>query len=134
MRWIAPLAALTLSCGQPAATPAPSSSSSASASTSTPTSTSAATPDPEPSPSAKKPLAVNSQCANVVQVVFGDDPKGPAKRSIAQSGTIDAPRRPDGTQVVWLLDDQGEGIVKVTVTRHMKRVDIGRSCSTMDAH
>jgi hypothetical protein len=34
---------------------------------------------------------------------------------------------------VWLLDDKGEPLVKVHVTRNMKRVEIGKSCRTIDA-
>ena len=88
------------------------------------------------SPLAKKPLEVFNGCADVVTVVFGEDPKSPtaSKRQIAQSATIqDAPRNNDGTQTVFLLDQGGAPIVKASVTKHMKRVEIGRSCRTIDA-
>src|SRR5687767_13349720 len=53
--------------------------------------------------------------------------------SIAPSSSIEGPRDAGGNQTVWLLDTAGEPIVKVQVTRGMKRVEIGRSCRTLDA-
>ena len=91
---------------------------------------------PEVSSLAKKPLEVFNGCADVVTVVFGEDPKAQtaSKRQIAQSATItDAPRNNDGTQTVFLLDQSGTPLVKASVTKHMKRVEIGRSCRTIDA-
>jgi hypothetical protein len=67
-------------------------------------------------------------------VVLGDDAKTGTKKALAQSSSIEGFRRADGSQTVFLLDDQGEPIAKVSVTRHMKTVAVGRSCRTMDAH
>ncbi|MDF2694535.1 MAG: hypothetical protein K0S65_2918, partial [Labilithrix sp.] len=60
-------------------------------------------------------------------MVFAEDPKAASadKRTIASSGTIEGPRNPDGNQTVWLLDTNNEPLVKVNVTRGMKRVEIG---------
>ena len=89
----------------------------------------------EPEPVKRRPFEVSSACSDVVTVVFADDPKAPkaGRRTIAPSGSIEGPREPDGNQTVWLLDDKGEPLIKVHVTRGMKRVEVGKSCRTMDA-
>jgi hypothetical protein len=93
--------------------------------------------EPTPEPRKRKPFEVYSNCAEVVTVVFADDPKAAnvGKRTIAPSSTIEGPRNNEGNQTVWLLDQNGEPLdVKVHVTRGMKRVEVGKSCRTMDAH
>jgi len=85
----------------------------------------------------RKPFPIHSQCTRVVTVVFGEDPKatGAGRRTIAPDSTIDGPRDPEGKQTVWLLDEKGEPLpVKVHITRGMKQLEIGRSCTTLDAH
>lgn len=83
----------------------------------------------------RKPFEVYNACTEVVTVVFGDDPKAANanKRTMAASSSAEGPRNADGNQTVWLLDTSGEGLVKVNVTRGMKRVEVGRSCRTLDA-
>jgi hypothetical protein len=85
----------------------------------------------------RKPFPIHSQCTRVVTVVFGEDPKAPSagKRTIAPDSTIDGPRDAEGKQTVWLLDEKGEPLpVKVHITRGMKQLEVGRSCTTLDAH
>lgn len=91
--------------------------------------------EPAPEPKKRKPFDVHNGCADAVTVVFAEDPtaKGADKRVMAPSATIEGPRNADGNQTVWLLDANGESLVKVNVTRGMKRVEIGRSCRTLDA-
>ena len=129
---------LLVACG--GKDPAPASPASASASTPEASATSAepqAEPEQPPAEPAKprKPFEVYSACADVVTVVFSEDPKAAnaGKRTIAPSSSVEGPRNPDGNQTVWLLDTSGEPLVKVNVTRGMKRVEIGRSCRTLDA-
>jgi hypothetical protein len=83
----------------------------------------------------RRPFTIHSSCAEVVTVAFGEDPKaaGAGKRALASNAEIEGPRGPDGKQTVLLLDDKGEPIAKVHVTRGMKQVEIGRSCRTLDA-
>jgi hypothetical protein len=83
----------------------------------------------------RKPFEIYSNCSDVVSVAFGADPKAPnaGRRTIAPSGSIEGTRDNDGNQVVWLFDDKGEPLIKVNVTRGMKRVEVGKSCRTMDA-
>jgi hypothetical protein len=67
-----------------------------------------------------------------------DSPQAPAaagRRTIAPDSTIDGPRDGEGKQTVWILDEKGEPLpVKVHITRGMKQLEIGRSCTTLDAH
>ena len=95
----------------------------------------AASAEPAPEPKKRKAFEIYSTCAEVVTVAFGEDAKAASagKRTIAPSSTIEGPRDADGNQTVWLLDTNGEPLVKVNVTRGMKRVEIGRSCRTLDA-
>jgi hypothetical protein len=83
----------------------------------------------------RKPFPIHSSCSDVVTIAFGEDPKAAdsGHRTIAPNSEIDGPRDADGNQTVWLLDDKGEPIVKVHVTRGMKQLEIGRSCRTLDA-
>jgi hypothetical protein len=122
-------------CGdkEPAKTPETSSSPPTDP-TSTPATTgSTAAADPPAKP--RKPFEIYSSCTDVVTVVFGADPKAAnvGKRTIAPSSSIEGARDADGNQVVWLLDTNGEPLIKVHVSRGMKKVEIGKSCRTLDA-
>jgi hypothetical protein len=95
----------------------------------------AASAEPAPEPRKRKPFDITSQCGDVVTIAFGEDPKAASagKRTLAPSSSIEGARNADGNQTVWLLDTNGEPLVKVHVTRGMKIVTIGRSCRTLDA-
>lgn len=84
----------------------------------------------------RKPFEIHNTCSEVATIVFGEEPKNPeaGRRAVAPSSTIDGPRDESGKQTVWLLDAQGEPLVKVHVTKGMKQLEIGRSCRTLDAH
>lgn len=98
-------------------------------------------PPPEPAaepaaePKKRKPFEVYNACADVVTIAFAADPKAAnvGKRTIAPSSAIEGIRNPDGNQTVWLFDTNDEPLLKVEVTRGMKRVEIGKSCRTLDA-
>ena len=127
------LLVLTSACGKSDPPPASPASTSAAVPESPAPSASA---EPEVSAAAKRPLEVFNGCMDVATVVFGADPKAAtaSKRTIAAGATIsDAPRTNDGTQTVFLLDASGASIVEVHVKKQMKRVEVGRSCRTLDA-
>lgn len=88
--------------------------------------------DPEPAPAARrKPFELKNGCADVVTVVLGEDANGKG-RTLAPYSSEEIPRNPEGHDTVWLLVPNGTP-VKVYVTRGMKRVEVGRSCKTLDA-
>ncbi len=91
--------------------------------------------NPPAPPKKQRPLEIHNACQNVVTVVFGEDPnaKDAGRRTIAAGSSIDGPRDGDGKVTVHLLDEKATPIVKVHVTRGMKKVEIGASCRTLDA-
>ncbi len=94
----------------------------------------AASAEPEPARK-RRPYEIVSNCSDVVTIVFGENAKDPkaGKKTIAPSSTLEGVRDNEGNQTIWLLDTSGEPLVKVHVTRGMKRVEIGKSCRTLDA-
>jgi hypothetical protein len=131
-----------LACGNSSESKTPSTASSPSPEPSTPA-TSTAEPAPAASDSAEadkprgKPFELYNSCTKVVTVIVGKDPKASdaGKRTAAPSSSIELPRDSAGNQIVWLADDKGEPMpVHVTVTRGIKRVEVGRSCSTLNAN
>jgi hypothetical protein len=121
-----------------ASTAAPSSGTSSAPPTPTSTSTAAASSGDGPhalTPSQKRPLEITSECATPANYYVGDDPKagGTGKRSVDPLAVLPVERRPDGSQTVWLLDEHFEPLIKVSITRGMKKIEIGRSCRTLDA-
>jgi hypothetical protein len=121
----------------------PSTGSSSSPSTTATSSPAEAAPSVSASASAEpekprgKPFELYNSCTKVVTVIVGKDPKSTdaGKRTAAPSSSIELPRDAAGNQIVWIADDKGEPTaVHVTVTRSMKRVEVGRSCSTLNAN
>jgi hypothetical protein len=89
-----------------------------------------------PTAAQRRPLVAESLCAEVVTLALGDDASAATerdRRTLVRGGTVDLPRKADGSQRVWLLGEGGAGLIKVDVTRAMKRIEVGRSCRTMDA-
>ncbi len=131
------LAFVLAACGNrpesqaPAASPASGAPPAESAASAAPV----ASAEPAEPPKKRKPFELTNACTDVATVVLGEDPKAAdaGKRTVAPSGTIELPRDAEGNQTVHLLDANGEPLVKVHVTRGMKRVEIGRSCRTLDA-
>ena len=133
------LAFVLLACGNSgdAKTPATASSSSTPPETSTASAEPAASASAEPEKPRGKPFELYNSCTKVVTVIVGKDPKAAdaGKRTAAPSSSIELPRDAAGNQVVTLADDKGEPTpVHVTVTRGIKRVEVGRSCSTLNAN
>jgi hypothetical protein len=135
MIFVAALVAVAVvGCGDKEPAKAPDTSSTSTPSTSEPPSTASSTAAAEPA-KPRKPFEIYSSCTDVVTVAFGADPKAAnvGKRTIAPSSSIEGPRDADGNQVVWLLDTNSEPLIKVHVSRGMKKVEIGKSCRTLDA-
>jgi hypothetical protein len=136
------LSTLLLACGNgpDASTPAGVTADPKPVASAAPPSSSAA-PDPDvvgdnpAKPRQRKPFEIHSSCSSVVTVVFGDDPKAPnaGKRTVAPNSAIDGPRDADGKQTVTVLDEKGNPIGTVHITKGMKRLEVGRSCQTVNA-
>jgi len=89
-----------------------------------------------PRPGVPTTIEVHSMCAQTVPRLYGEKPKygSGTKSSISSNSTQSVPRWGDGTLVVWLIDEQENGLASVHITPRMTRVDIGPSCRTLDAH
>jgi hypothetical protein len=103
-----------------------------------PISTATAAPTANPNDTTTVPLTieVHSDCTDSVPLFLGDTPKfgNGTKTSVSANTTTSFPRGSDGTVTIWILDDQENGLASVHVTKRMKKVDIGRSCRTLDAN
>jgi hypothetical protein len=79
---------------------------------------------------------VHNDCTDSVPLFFGEKPKfgNGTKTSISSNTTTTVPRNSDGTLTIWIIDDQENGLASVHVTKRMKKVEIGRSCRTLDAN
>lgn len=120
----------------PAETPASSAASPVSAGTGAPSAGPSSDEPQNPTGAQKRPLDITSQCEHPVAYFVGDDPKaGPAtaKRAVDPLQVLPVERRRDGSQTVWLLDEKSEPLVKVSITRGMKKIEVGKSCRTLDA-
>jgi hypothetical protein len=126
---------LVAACGS---TPEPKSSDDAPSAARTPEASASVDPSSAEPPAApakpRKPFELYNACTDVATIVVGDPKSTDAgRRTVAPFSTIELPRDDDGNQSVWLLDAKGEPLIDVRVTRGMKRVEIGRSCRTLDA-
>jgi hypothetical protein len=136
------LAFVLLACGNSGESKTPTTASSSSPTPSDPATSSApsepaASAAAEPEKPRGKPFELYNSCTKVVTIIVGKDPKAPdaGKRTAAPSSSIELPRDSAGNQIVWIADDKGEATpVHVTVTKGIKRVEVGRSCSTLNAN
>ncbi len=102
---------------------------------------SASSPDPDVAgdnpakPRSRKPFEIHSSCPSIVTVIFGDDPKAEnaGRRTLAPNSAIDGPRDAEGKQTVTVQNEKGDAIGTVHITRGMKRLEVGRSCQTVNA-
>jgi hypothetical protein len=128
---------LAVLCGCPSATPPAATVAADTAAVSS--ATAAPTPPPPTAeatpPVPTRPLDLTSACPHDVHLYYGDHPgdgRGEAA-TVAQGTTIPVPRRPDGTMVVWVVDDKGAGLASVNITKHMRHIRIDPACMKIDA-
>ena len=101
-----------------------------------PAATPASAPPAEQAPPPKyRQLELTSACPHDVRLYFGAQPgdgKGESA-TVATGQTIPVPRQPDGTNVVWVVDEKGLGLASVNITKHMRHVRIDAACTRIDA-
>lgn len=88
-------------------------------------------PAPQEPPRKHRPYEIYNACNDVVQISFGEDLKN--RKTIAPGATIAGERNNDGNMALVLLGENDAKLVQVSITRGMKRVEVGKSCRTMDA-
>jgi len=77
-----------------------------------------------------------SFCPHDLRLYYGDQPndgKG-TNVTVSQGANLAVPRNPDGSVVVWVVDEKGNGLASVHVTRRMKHVRINTDCARIDAN
>lgn len=94
-----------------------------------------ASPTASPAPLPPASIEVRNTCSKTVQLFLGEKPKfgSGTKTSIGSNTTTTFPRRPDGTAVVWIIDDKENGIQSAQVGVDTKKVEIGSSCTDLSA-
>jgi hypothetical protein len=95
-----------------------------------------------PSRSAPAPAArpagfeVRSDCPQRVRLFYGDKPGESSGTLVHLDPGDDAslgPRRDDGTQRVWLVDDRERALGDVTVSAATRRVEVDAACGALRA-
>lgn len=101
-----------------------------------PTSTTTAAPSAHDTTVTPITIDVHNDCTDSVPLFLGDKPKfgSGTKTSVSSNSTTTFPRNSDGTLTVWIIDEQENGLASVHVTKRMKKIEIGRSCRTLDAN
>jgi hypothetical protein len=100
----------------------------------------AAAAEPEPADTEPKrqrpPVEIVNLCHDVAILAYGAPPnfKAESLGRFMSEATGSAPRERDGTLAVTLVDEKGAVLSQVTVSRRMKKLEIGRSCRTLYAH
>lgn len=129
------LALVVVACGW--STPQPASPGPGTNDSASPPVASASSPPAEqaPPPPHHRPIDLTSACPHDVHLYFGAKPgDGTGESATVSSGqTIPVPRQPDGTNVVWVVDDKGFGLASVNITKSMRHVHIDAACLKIDA-
>jgi hypothetical protein len=93
------------------------------------------TPGKTPEVKSAPPATINvrNTCSKTVELFIGDKPKygSGTKTSIGGNTSTSFGRKPDGTAVIWIIDDKENGITSVTATADTKSIEIGSSCKDM---
>lgn len=80
-------------------------------------------------------IEVHSDCPQTLPLFIGEKPKfgSGTKTSIGSNTTTTFPRKSDGTAMIWIIDEQENGVASVSVTPQTKKVEIGRDCKAISA-
>ena len=134
--FLACVAALA-ACASPAP-PAPSAPAAPTDTTAPAAAASSAAPaaDSAPTRDQQRPLDLASFCPHDLRLYYGQNPGDGmgTNATITTGAVLPVPRNPDGTVVIWVVDEKGEGLASVHVTKRMKHVRINADCSRIDAN
>ena len=77
-----------------------------------------------------------SFCPHDLRLYYGDNPSDGTgvHATISQGAALQIPRNPDGSVVVWVVDEKGQGMASVHVSKRMKHVRINTDCARIDAN
>jgi hypothetical protein len=68
-----------------------------------------------------------------VKVFFGDTPKYGSGRTTPIGGNSVQNESGNEGDMLWLVDDSGNGLSSVTVSRSTREVEVSSSCSSISA-
>lgn len=86
-------------------------------------------------PQTRAGFEVRSACPERVRLFYGEQP-GESSGTLVQLAPGDesfGPRRDDGTQRVWLVDDRERAIGDVTVSASTRKVEVDAACAGLRA-
>lgn len=92
-------------------------------------------PAPASSPAPSGPTTVSvtirSACSKTVSVFYGDKPKfSSGTTSSISSNSVQSKTFQDG-DLMWVLDDRGEGAGSITITSSTRNIEIGSGCTSI---
>lgn len=94
-----------------------------------------ATEEPKSNTPVPTSIEVHSDCPQTLPLFIGEKPKfgSGTKTSIGSNTTTTFPRKSDGTQMIWIIDESENGVASATVSPDTKRVEIDRNCTGISA-
>ena len=133
---LACLAFLALAACESPAPPAPATPAAPSVGAPDTAASSAAPAAQAPTQEQQRPLDLVSFCPHDLRLYYGDNPSDGTgvHATISQGASLAVPRNPDGSVVVWVVDEKGQGLASVHVTKRMKHVRINTDCARIDAN
>ena len=133
---LACLACVALAACASPAPPAPATPAVTSDTAPAPAATSAAPATAAPTAEQQRPLDLASFCPHDLRLYYGDNPSDGTgvHATVSQGASLQVPRNPDGSVVVWVVDEKGNGMASVHVTKRMKHVRINTDCARIDAN
>ncbi|HEY5937642.1 MAG TPA: hypothetical protein VIU61_23505 [Kofleriaceae bacterium] len=90
-----------------------------------------AEPARAPSGPATVSVTIRSACSKTVSVFYGDKPKfSSGTTSSISSNSVQSKTFQDG-DLMWVLDDRGEGAGSVTISSSTRNIEIGAGCNSI---
>jgi len=134
--YLACFAFVALAACESPAPPTPAAPSAPSASAPEAAASSAAPAAEAPTREQQRPLDLSSFCPHDLRLYYGEQPRDGTgvNVTISMGASLQVPRNPDGSVVVWVVDEKGNGLASVHVTKRMKHVRINTDCARIDAN
>ena len=78
-------------------------------------------------------VTIRSSCSKTVKVFYGDKPRfSSGTESSVSSNSVSSKTFQEG-DMMWVLDDRGEGVGSATISANTRNIEINSSCSGLSA-
>jgi hypothetical protein len=78
-------------------------------------------------------VTIRSSCAKTVKVFYGDKPRfSSGTESSVSSNSVSSKTFQEG-DMMWVLDDRGEGVGSATISASTRNIEINSSCTGLSA-